>query len=178
MKKNVWTFGLILGAILCINLLYMVDLCYTNPEFESNDIVGYAALVVMFSLVFFGIRNYRNKQLEGFISLGKAFKTGALIALVGSTLYVVFWIFYYYLFVPDYLEQYIKHVMMEADRSGATAQEIAAKTQEMDQFREMYRNPFFVVLITYAEVLPIGLVIAFISSLVLKKKLPATDLSQ
>jgi hypothetical protein len=34
----------------------------------------------------------------------------------------------------------------------------------------MYENPLFVVLITYSEVLPVGLVVAFISSLILKRK--------
>ncbi|WP_192579259.1 hypothetical protein [Dyadobacter aurulentus] len=40
----------------------------------------------------------------------------------------------------------------------------------MNQFEEMYQNPAFIVLSTYAEVLPIGLVVALISSLILKSK--------
>lgn len=170
MKRNVLIFGFILGTILAVQMVYMVNLIYTNPDFESNDIVGYAAMVVVFSLTFFGIRNYRDKQLNGVISLGKAFKTGALIALVGATMYVVVWLFYYYLFVPDFLDKYILCVINDANRDGATAAELAAKTEEMEQFREMYKSPFFVVLITYAEVLPIGLVVAFISSLILRRK--------
>lgn len=170
MQRNVLLFGLVLGAVLCVNLVYMVHLCYTRPEFKGNDVLGYAAMVVVFSLTFFGIRNYRNRYLNGFISLGKAFRTGALIALVGATLYVVFWLFYYYLFVPDFLDKYIPHVLKEAERSGATAAGLTAKAQEMERFRQMYGNPLFVVLITYAEVLPVGLLVAFISSLILKRK--------
>ncbi|NIR51280.1 DUF4199 domain-containing protein [candidate division KSB1 bacterium] len=170
MKRNVLIFGLILGTILAVHMVFMVNLLYNNPDLESNDILGYAAMVVVFSLTFFGIRNYRNKQLNRVISLGKAFKTGALIALLGSTMYVVVWLFYYYLFVPDFLDKYILHVLNEATRNGATASELAAKTEEMDQFREMYKSPLFVILISYAEVLPIGLVVAFISSLILRRK--------
>ena len=84
MKRNVLIFGLVLGAILCVNMFYMVHLCYTNPDFESNDVLGYAAMVVMFSLIFFGVRNYRNKQLGGEITFGKAFKTGVLIAIFAA----------------------------------------------------------------------------------------------
>jgi hypothetical protein len=170
MKRNVIIFGLVLGTILCINIFYTVNLFYNHPDFKSHDVVGYAAMVVVFSLTFFGIRNYRNKQLNGVISLGEAFKTGALIALVGSTMYVVVWMFYYYLFVPDFLDKYIPHVLKEAARNGATATELAETTKEMENFREMYKNPFFVILITYVEVLPVGLVVAFVSSLILKKK--------
>lgn len=165
MKKNVLIFGLVLGTILCVNMIYMVNLCYTSPDFKSNDVVGYAAMVVVFSLIFFGVRNYRGKHLGGFISFGKAFKTGALIALVGSTMYVVAWLFYYYLFVPDYLDVYISHVLRETPDA-----ELAIKAEEMESFKEMYKNPVFVVLITFSEVLPIGLIVAVVSALVLKKK--------
>lgn len=148
----------------------MVNMCYTNTDFENNDILGYAAMVVVFSLTFFGIRNYRNKELNGTISFGKAFKTGALIAFMGSTMYVVIWLFYYYLFVPDFLDYYIPHVLKEAVRGGATPAELAATTQEMENFREMYKSPFFVVLISYAEVFPVGLIVALVSSVFLRKK--------
>jgi hypothetical protein len=167
MKRNVLIFGLVIGAILCANMIVMVNLMYTNTDFKGNDIVGYAAMVVMFSLIFFGIRNYRNKQLDGYISFGKAFKMGTLIALVGSTMYVVVWLFYYYLFVPDFIEVYSSYVLKEC-----SASDLPAKTAEMTNFKEMYKNPLFVILITYSEVLPIGLVVALVSALILKKKQP------
>lgn len=178
MKKNILIFGTILGTILVVNMVYMVNMIYDNPDLKTNDVAGYAAMVVVFSLTFFGIRNYRNKELNGVISFGKAFKTGALIALVASTMYVVVWIFYYYLFVPDFIDQYSACVINAAQREGATAQELNAKTADMNQLKEMYQNPLFVVLITYSEVLPVGLIVALISSLILKRKKPqamATD---
>jgi len=171
MKRNFLIFGLILGVLLCTNMIYQVSLCYTNPDYKTNDIVGYAAMVVVFSMTFFGIRNYRNKYLDGSISFGQAFKTGALIALVGSTMYVVVWLFCYYLFVPDYLDKYIPHVL-----KNAAPADMAAKTEAMNSLRQMYKNPFLVILLTYMEVLPIGLIVALISSVILKRK-PQNNLS-
>ncbi|RZL15945.1 MAG: DUF4199 domain-containing protein [Pedobacter sp.] len=168
MKRNVLIFGLVLGTIMCINMLYMVHLCYNNPDFKSNDIVGYTAMVVIFSLIFFGVRNYRNKELGGMISFGKAFKTGAFIAVMGATMYVVVWLFYYYLVVPDYMDKYIPHVLKKVAETDPSA--LSAKTAEMASFKEMYKNPFFVVLITFAEVLPIGLIVALVSAFILKRK--------
>lgn len=164
MKRNVWIFGLVMGSILCINMVYMVHLCYTNPDFKSNDLVGYVGMVVIFSLIFFGVKNYRDKQLDGFISFGQAFKMGILIATIASIMYVVVWLFYYYLFVPDYLEKYILLVLKETP-----AADLPAKTKEMESFKEMYKNPLFVVLITFSEVFPVGLVVSLISAFFLKR---------
>lgn len=175
MTRNVLIFGCILGAIISLNLIYTVNLLYSDPGFKANDVVGYAAMVVIFSLSFFGIRNYRNRQLGGVISFGRAFKTGALIALLGSTIYVIFWLFYYYLVVPDFLDKYIAHVMTSCTRDGLSASAIADKSKEMTEFREMYKSPLFVILMTYAEVLPVGLVVALISALILKRKKAATQ---
>lgn len=164
MKKNVLVFGLVMGMILCIPWLIMVNMLYTNPEFKSNDLLGYAILLVIYSLIFVGIRNYRNKVLGGIISFGKAIKTGALITLIAATFYVTAWLFYYYLFIPDFMEVYTAHVL----HNCTTDTELAAKTKEMENFSRMYENPVFVILITYAEVLPIGLVVTLISALILK----------
>jgi hypothetical protein len=170
MKKYVAIFGLVLGTLMAGHGIYMVNVVCENPGFEGNDIVGYAAMVVVFSLSFFGTLAYRNRELGGVISLGKAFQTGALIAFVGATIYVVAWLFYFYLVVPDFIDKYSEHVIIVAEKHGATAAELAKKHEANAQFAEMYKNPAWVIVISYMEVLPVGLLVAFVGSLFLKKK--------
>ena len=171
MKRNAMIFGLVLGTILCTNMVFMVNLMYTSPDFKGNDVLGYAAMLVIFSLIFFGVRNFRNKDLGGYISFGKAFATGFWIALLASTMYVVIWLFYYYLFVPDFMEVYTDYVLKQC-----AADELESKTVEMENMNAMYKNPLLVVLITYSEVLPMGLLVALVSALVLKRK-PKSEIS-
>ena len=171
MKKVILTFGLISGLLITGMMLYSAGMCYSNPQqFKSNDVLGYTALIASFAFIFVGIKNYRDKYNNKIISFGKAFKVGAFITLVASTMYVVTWLIDYYLFIPDFLDRYIDHVLYAAKADGATEAEIAAKTTEMANYKEMYKNPLLVVLVTYFEVLPIGLVIALISALILKRK--------
>lgn len=165
MKKIVLVFGIIIGLVFCANIGFMVYWMYHNPDLKGSELVGYAVMVVVFSLIYIGVRNYRNKQLDGFISFGKAFKTGALIALLGSAIYVAAWLFSYYLFVPDFMDVYSDYVL-----KNCTPEDLAAKTKEMADFKELYKNPLFVILITFSEVLPIGLVVALVSALILKRK--------
>jgi predicted RND superfamily exporter protein len=169
MLKNILTFGSILGVIMTLNLFYMIDLCYKDPNFKSNDILGYAMMVLVFSLIFFGIRNYR-KHHGHHITFGKALSIGVLTALLACTIYVVAWLIMYYNFFPDFIDKYTQHVLNEASRAGASANELGQTMKEMSSFKEMYKKPFFVIIITYSEVLPIALIVALISAFILKRK--------
>lgn len=164
MKKIVLVFGSIIGVILSINGVILVNMMYNNPTFQGNQLVGYAIMVLMFSLIFFGVRNYRDKVLDQSISFGNALKTGALIALVASTIYAVVWLICYHLFVPDFIDVYTEHVL-----ASTAPEDVEAKSAQMADFKEMYQNPVFTLLITYSEVLPVGLVVALVSALVLKR---------
>ena len=86
MKRHILIYGVVLGILLCVSLVIILNMMYSNPDFKGDNVTGYASMVVIFSLIFFGIRNYRNRELNGYISFGKALKTGVLIALAGSTI--------------------------------------------------------------------------------------------
>lgn len=170
MKKNLIIFGSISGLLITANMVVMATKCNNNPQFESNEVLGYAALIVAFSFIFFGIKNFRDKQNDGVITFGQAFKMGFFMALVASTMYVVVWLFYYYLFIPGYFDQYVQHVLYEARLKGLTEGEMTEKAKEMAEYKELYKNPLFVILISYMEVLPIASVIALISAAILRRK--------
>src|SRR5688572_22235808 len=171
MKKTIWIFGSISGLIITLLMLYATITCYTNPDMKANDVVGYAGMIAAFSFVFVGIKNCRDKYNGGIISFGQAFKTGLFITLVASMIYVVVWIVDYYIFMPDFLDKYIPNVLNEAARKGATESELKEKAAEMENFRAMYQNPLFVVVITFMEIFPVGLIVTLVSALILKRKL-------
>ncbi len=146
--------------------------CQGNVDYNTSMMVGYASMLIAFSLVFVGIRNYRNKYNGGIISFGKAFKTGLLMVLIASTIYVISWLIDYFFFMPDFMEKYSAHMLDELKQSGASEIELGKKTKEMADFAVMYKNPFFNALITYAEILPVGLIVTLISAFILKRKTP------
>jgi hypothetical protein len=170
MKKSALLFGGIIGLLLCINLVIMIHIVYNRPETDPIDALGYLVFVLIFSLAFFGTRYYRNQFLDGYISFGKAFKTSVLIAFVGCTIYVVVWLFFYYLFVPDFEEVFAEFVINGEVRRGATPEELEAKTKQLEAIGKVYQNPIYISLLTYLEVFPIGLVVSLVSALILKKK--------
>jgi hypothetical protein len=149
--------------------------CEGNVDYGTSMLIGYASMLIAFSLVFVGIRNYRDKYNGGLISFGKAFKVGILIVLIASTIYVIAWMIDYYVFMPDFAEKLSSNMLAELKAGGASQVEIDKQTKEMAAFVQNYKNPFFVAMMTYVEILPVGLVVTLISSMILKRKMPKTN---
>ena len=167
MKKNIITYGLIAGIVVSFLMLFSVS---NIIDFNIGLFIGYTSMLIAFSFVFVGIRNYRDKYNKGVISFGKAFKIGIMIVLIASTIYVISWLIDYFFFIPDYLEKYAAHVLDKLKASGASQIEIDKQIKDMANFAAMYKNPFFNAMMTYVEILPVGLIVTLISSFILKRK--------
>jgi hypothetical protein len=173
MKRNIIIYGVIAGILVSVFMLFTftyISHCEGKVDYSTSMLIGYASMLIAFSLVFVGIRNYRDKYNQGVISFGKAFKIGILIVLIASTIYVAAWLIDYYFFIPDFAEKYSAHTLDSLRASGASKAEIDKQTIEMANFVRMYKNPFFNSIMTYIEILPVGLIVTIISSLILKKK--------
>ncbi len=165
MKKHILVYGLIAGSLFIPNMVYLVFQIGRNPDFEGNMILGFAIMFAVFSLIFFGVRDYRDKLAGGSISFWDALKMGAAIAFIASVVYVAAWAVGYHFFAPDFLEQYAAHVLAKTP-----ADELAAKTAEMADLKKMYASPLGFTGVTMMEVLPVGLVVAAVSAFFLRKK--------
>ena len=172
MKKNIIIYGLIAGIVVSILMLFSTNyISHVEGKVDYNTslLIGYASMLIAFSLVFVGIRNYRDKYNGGVISFGKAFKIGIMIVLIASTIYVVAWLIDYYFFIPDYMDKYSAQMLGELKANGATQMEIDKQTKQMADMGAMLKNPFYNAMMTYVEILPVGLVVTLISALVLKR---------
>lgn len=173
MKKNILVYGLTAGILVSVLMLASVNYlshCEGNVDYDTSMLIGYASMLVAFSLVFVGIRNYRNKYNGGVISFGKAFKIGILMVLIASTIYVIAWLIDYFFFIPDFAEKFAANTLDKLKASGASQAKIEEQTKEMANFVRWYKNPFFNAMMTYVEILPVGLVVTLISSGILKRQ--------
>lgn len=172
MKKTVWTFGLISGALLSLMMAVTIPF-ESSIGFEGGSgalIVGYTTMVLSFLLVYFGIRSYRDNVRGGLVSFGRALAVGTLIVVISSLCYVATWEVMYFKFMPDFATKFAAHTIEQAKKSGASEAEIQQKVAEMDRFVVQYRNPLYNSAVTFLEPLPVGLVIALVSAGVLRRK--------
>jgi uncharacterized protein DUF4199 len=169
MKKTVWTFGLISGAILSVMMVATMPFS-EQIGFDRGAIIGYTTMVLAFLLVYFGVRSYRDNVRGGAISFGRALAVGALITLVSSACYVATWELLYFKFMPDFGARYAAHAVEAAKTSGSSQAAIDQKVKEMEKFNTMYQNPLYNSALTFLEPLPVGLVFVLLSAAVLRRK--------
>lgn len=173
MRRNIIIFGLIAGVITTswtVSFIAMDKSHFTEESMEKGMIYGYLSMLLAFSMIFVAVKNYRDKYNGGSITFGKAFKIGLGITVIASTVYVVVWLIDYFYFFPDFMEKYGEMVIKKMEKSGEAAKVIEEKRKEMKEFKVMYDNPFFNAMITYTEILPVGLIMSLIGAAVLKRK--------
>ena len=156
--------GLLGSSIVSALLISITMYMKSNPEKEVSMMIGFAGMLLAFIFVALGIKQQRNAS-NGLISFGKAFLTGFWITLIISTIYVLVWLVILYNFFPNFAEHYTDMAIAKA-----SPDELTKVTEEMNSFKEMYKNPIWVILFTYMEILPLGIVFSLISALILKKK--------
>lgn len=170
MKKNIIIYGLLSGVIISILMALNVSLAINSGNFDNSLWLGYGSMLIGFLLIFIAIKNYRDQHSGGLLSFGKAFKIGFMISLIASVIYVIVWLIEEHFFFPGFMEKYMAYELNKLQSSGMGVNELADKTKELDQALEMYNNPALKVLMTFAELFPVGLVVTLISSFILKRK--------
>jgi hypothetical protein len=171
MKKIIITYGLIAGGIVSFLMVFSLSLIGKGIiDFDNGMFIGYATMVISFSMVFFGIKTYRDQHLGGTITFGKAIIIGILVTAIASVMYAITWEFYYNLWAQDFMQQYSDHYLQKLKREGASVAEIDAATKKLAESSEMYKNPVFRFAITLMEIFPVGVIIALVSAAFLRKK--------
>jgi multisubunit Na+/H+ antiporter MnhB subunit len=168
MKKNVLVFGFISGLVVSIIMGINMIMMSKDPNADhgmGSMVIGYLIMLISLSLIFVAVKNFRDKQNEGVISFGQAFKMGLLITLIASTMYVIMWALVYNFYMPDFMDKYAASMIKEAK-----PEELEKVKAEAEKFKEMYKSPFWFTFSSYMEILPVGLIVSLITGLILKRK--------
>lgn len=179
MKKIALIYGSISGLLMVLMFVISFYLMDQGILKEHSEVFGYTTMIIVLSLIFFGIKSFRDKHSSGAITFWKGLKVGLAIASIASFFYATGWEVYYN-GVPgvkeNFMNKYTDSLIAKMKQEGTAQEKIDAKIKEMESMKEMYKNPFIRYGMTLAEIFPVGLVIALISAGVLRKKeiLPAS----
>ena len=166
-------YGGIAGAI-AISVL-AGSLAFGTPNHGHSVLFGYLVMLAAMTLIFVGVKRYRDVECGGVVRFGRAFLIGLGIAAVAGVIYVVGWEIYEratgWAFMPEYTQSMIER--MRAD--GASPSQIAAQEAKMRSMAELYTNPLIRMPMVFVEIFPVGLLVALISAALLRnpRLLPA-----
>jgi hypothetical protein len=171
--KYALVYGGIAGALVVgiISATIAMDL----PSHATSMWVGYLVMLAALSLIFVGVKRYRDAECGGVIRFGRAFAVGLGIAAVAALVYVVGWELYLAASGKDFMAEYSAGIIEGMRSEGASQAALHAKAAEMRDLSESYRNPLFRMPLTFVEIFPVGLLVALVSAALLRnpKLLPA-----
>jgi hypothetical protein len=170
MARIVLIFGLISGAIVAGLMWFMLGLFSTGTvNFDNGEIFGYATMLIALSMIFFGIKSYRDNN-GGRIGFWKGIQVGLLISLISAACYGLSWEVYYRTSSSDFMQEYTTHYLAKMRERGASQADVEAAAKQMADIGEMYKNPVIRFAMTLMEILPVGIIVTLVSAALLRKR--------
>lgn len=171
MKKIVITYGILSGLITGGLMLATMPLFVSGAVKMENGLwIGYTGMVIALSLVFFGIKSFRDNYGGGQITFGRGFLIGLSITLIASVFYVIAWEITFARSGEWFMQQWSNGEMDKLKSSDSTEEELKVAKQKWDEFSQLYQNPLIRFGMTLMEIFPVGIVISLLSAALLRKR--------
>ncbi|MCY7350863.1 MAG: DUF4199 domain-containing protein [Cytophagaceae bacterium] len=178
MNRTILIFGLLAGTIVSALQSFAMLLAKGNrATFDWGMVIGYASMLLAFSLIFVATRSYRDRYRQGTLSFGQGFRIGLGITLIASVLYTLTWVVVYKTVYPEYPQEYRQYTLEKMRSEGKSAAEISATAKQLSTVFADYDTWYVLLGYTFLEIFPVGLLVSLLSALILKRK-PAPGLSR
>lgn len=168
MKSTAIRYGLLASAFIIVVNIFNVFVLAKTADYNTQEIAGYLTIALSMIFVFFGIRHYRDKVNNGYLSFGQGLKIGLLIALMPALLFGLFNVLYVEVINPGWQDEYYGHYV-ESIKASASAAELPAKLEALEKQKQFFSSPLMTFLVMAATVFIIGAIVAIISSLALRR---------
>jgi hypothetical protein len=154
--------GVIVISIAC--LVVALDL----PSHFETPWFGYLVMLVALSLIFVGVKRFRDIECGGVITFRRGFALGLGMAVAAAAIYVLGWEIFLGVTGRDFMAEYTASTLDAMRANGAAPAAIEAKAAEMRDFAVSYRNPLVRIPVTSVEIFPVGLIVALVSAALLR----------
>jgi Protein of unknown function (DUF4199) len=126
-------------------------------------------MIVALSMIFFGVKRYRDQELGGVIKFLPAFLMGLAIAAVAGVIYVAGWEVYMAATNNAFFDAYMTAYIEGEKAKGLAGAELEKLIADMQAMKTQYNtNPLFRLAVTFSEIFPVGAIIALISASLLR----------
>jgi hypothetical protein len=167
MTRIILTYGLISGLVVVLGIIGTI-LMPGGGAPHSSVWLGYLIMLVGLSSILVGVKQHRDRALGGVIRFRTALGIGLGIAVIASLAYVAVWEVYLAITHYAFMDQYTAQILAAKRAAGVTGAAYAKAEAEMETMRRNYANPLFRFAEAFAEIFPVGLLIALASAALLR----------
>lgn len=165
MGRIIGIYGIVGGVIVSIGM--WLSITFVPIDGATGLATGYLAMLIALSVVFVGVKQYRDTAKGGVIRFWSAFGVSLGITCVAGLFYVAWWELYMYLTNFTFMDQFVSSTLESMKAAGTSEAEIAKFESEMNVVKVQYADPFFRMPFTFIEITPVGLLVSLISAALL-----------
>jgi len=163
-------WGLITGMVYVFFSLISNMLGLAQPD--GSKLIGLAVntvlMLITFYTIYLGVKEIKEEEKGGYITVGEGFKAGMGIALIASLISFLFTVVYLNFIDPNFVES-IKEATEAQWEQGGMSEEQIEKANSFSSF--MWSKSFF-SLVTIVYILFWGLIKSLVAGSILKKEAP------
>jgi len=158
--KHAINYGVTVGIVLVIIslLFYMIG----EAESRIQNYLGYLVLILG---IFFGVKAYRDTELNGLISYGNALGTGTLISVVSAIITGLYLMVFITIIDPDFITSLLEKTESDMEDAGSTQEEIKIGMY----YTKMFVTPLGLSIMSIIGSIFMGFILSLITGIFLKK---------
>jgi len=161
-------YGGFAGAIVIGIIIAGLILAGEEGAASGSQTFGYLIMLAALTLIFVAVKRYRDRVQGGVLGFWPGFGLGLGVAAVAGVVYVIGWEFYLAVSGVDFIGEYAAGVIERKRAAGASAAELDKLAADMAAMKESYANPLLRLPMTFAEIFPVGVLVALVSAAVLR----------
>ncbi len=101
--KTALTYGLALGGI-----LILLELLFYSLDIDRESKIRWFSILIVIGVMVIGVKNFRDKELGGFIEYGKSVKLSFFIGLYSAVLVSIFMFLFVKFVDPGFIEMIVE----------------------------------------------------------------------
>jgi hypothetical protein len=169
MKKVILRYGAYAGLFEFIFfVLVWIFLSLTTVNIDVQGTIGFVVVVLPLFFVYFGIRYYRDRLNNGYVSFLTALKIGLLIVTIPAVSYAIIETTYVLYIDPKFYENISVPEIAEY-RKNLPPAEFAAKLKEIKEQLALEKNPLYNFSMMILIIVALGSIVTLISSAILAR---------
>jgi len=166
--KTSLIYGALAGALVILMMLLMLY-SFGLPSYPGAALVSFLQILFVLSLLFFGMKRFRNIDQAGSLKFSKALLLGLIMSLVAGLAYASVSEIYIALTGDFFIQTFTDYLIEQETAKGVSGEDLATFMDKMEILKENYAKPGYRIPRTFMELFPMAFIVSFISALILHR---------